>query len=103
MIYCRVVVGVRFKLHERMLHIQIKENKILDRYHINVTKNENWVKLPKIRDEASWTRSGVSNPRELEGTDFVVWDRHKYGFNFDELILSSERVLTGNNLFNKKK
>ncbi|XP_044009955.1 uncharacterized protein LOC122853520 [Aphidius gifuensis] len=103
-----VVTGMRIKVHDKILHIQVKQGEIIDNYHIlphKLRKNtqkgmkakrvENWIRLPSMHEDVRNARRYNSSQNLREDVDFVAWHWNDNAFNLDEVSIPPGRVLTG--------
>lgn len=99
---------MRIKVHQKLLHIQVKQGKIIDNYHIETPKIkkkkkknnkdktvEKWVELPDMEKDVRDSRRYIGSQNLREDIDFVALHYDDNAFNFDEVSVPAGRVLTG--------
>ncbi|EFA08554.1 uncharacterized protein LOC658141 isoform X2 [Tribolium castaneum] len=81
----RVVTGLRFVKHNRIIHLQIQEGKLLPRGNIDVT-TVHWVPV----EEYKITDSNVANAQDYHT---LTWE--KRAVDLDDLVADEGYVVTG--------
>lgn len=91
-IFRRVVTGIRFKKHNRILHLQIQQGKLLPYGRIDAST----VRWEPVDD---FKITDVANRRITEGTDFITLKYESRNMALDDISVDegedNNRVVTG--------
>lgn len=86
---CRVVVGVKFILHDNAIHLQIQQAKISKDF--------------TIVDEGSWKPVDIDeNNNTINIAYETMFDRRSI-FYLDDVLVDPDYVVTGNSILNYEK
>lgn len=93
----RVVTGIRFLQQNNIIHVQIKQGKLLGLNRIQTTSNE-WVPLEKTTyfTEKQYNRNSVvNNPFPNVNQNYsVLWNKQK-SINLDDISAPTDTIITG--------
>ncbi|XP_008546279.2 uncharacterized protein LOC103570348 [Microplitis demolitor] len=93
----KVVTGIRFLQQNNIIHVQIKQGKLLGLNRIQTTSNE-WVPLEKTTyfTEKQYNRNSVvNNPFPNVNQNYsVLWNKQK-SINLDDISAPTDTIITG--------
>lgn len=85
MSHFRVVTGLRFVKHNRIIHLQIQEGKLLPRGNIDLT-TVHWVPVEDYK---------ITDKNTINGQDYHTLTWEKRAVDLDDLVADDGYVVTG--------